>query len=220
MKKVFIALFLICLFNQPNSYAEMKMVGSSPPTFFSGISTQTLEFSSQPSSLGKQRRTNWCWAASIQMVLNYYDIPVSQEQVVSQMFGGYLPNATASSQQVLQAVNGWGITVYGQPKIIRAMNIANLSVNRKNKIIIDSLREDKPLIIGLAPRSGQTGHAYVLTAIKYYFPSKNSPEYNNKKAVVDKVVLRDPWPLSPSKITMSGKEFFQRAFLCAKISVD
>src|SRR5580692_9673449 len=43
-----------------------------------------------PESMGRQRRENWCWAASVQMVLNLAGLQVTQEQVVARIFGGDL----------------------------------------------------------------------------------------------------------------------------------
>ena len=34
-----------------------------------------------------QRNTEWCWAASIQMLFNYYGIDISQEQIVARSAG-------------------------------------------------------------------------------------------------------------------------------------
>ncbi|HEY0896638.1 MAG TPA: papain-like cysteine protease family protein, partial [Sphingobacteriaceae bacterium] len=33
-----------------------------------------------------QRNTEWCWAASIQMLFNYYGVDISQEQIVARSF--------------------------------------------------------------------------------------------------------------------------------------
>src|SRR5690606_1346325 len=50
------------------------------------VGVPTSDFSAI-ATFGKQRNTNWCWAACIQMVLNYYNIPVAQEQIVKRTLG-------------------------------------------------------------------------------------------------------------------------------------
>jgi len=48
----------------------------------------------------------WYWAASIQMVLNYHGLYVTQEQIVQRVFG--LPLDTpAYLQHILYALTGW-----------------------------------------------------------------------------------------------------------------
>src|ERR1700728_4718200 len=37
-----------------------------------------------------QQQDEWCWAASIQMILSYYHIPVTQEMIVNQIKGGLI----------------------------------------------------------------------------------------------------------------------------------
>ena len=50
------------------------------------IGINSGEFNSL-TTFGKQRSLNWCWAACIQMVLNFHRIPVTQEQVVKKTLG-------------------------------------------------------------------------------------------------------------------------------------
>jgi hypothetical protein len=41
-----------------------------------------------------QQQDEWCWAASIQMILNWYHIPVTQEMIVNQIKGAPIPLRT------------------------------------------------------------------------------------------------------------------------------
>ncbi|MGH7602471.1 MAG: C39 family peptidase [Gemmatimonadaceae bacterium] len=36
----------------------------------------------------EQANSNWCWAASIQMILNYYGISIKQQEIVGRSYGG------------------------------------------------------------------------------------------------------------------------------------
>ena len=52
------------------------------PTLTVGIPTETFNFVAST-----QRSTNWCWAASIQMTLNYYGVAITQEEIVARTYG-------------------------------------------------------------------------------------------------------------------------------------
>lgn len=52
----------------------------------------------------EQQKDNWCWAASAQMVGDYYGTNRSQAQIVYQIKGSYA-DATASDSEATQAVN-------------------------------------------------------------------------------------------------------------------
>jgi len=51
-----------------------------------------------------QNNSQWCWAASIQMVLNGYGVNINQEQIVARTYGidpyGNLPNWPGSFQAI------------------------------------------------------------------------------------------------------------------------
>ena len=57
------------------------------------------------------------------------------------------------------------------------------------------------------------GHAYVLTAVYYSVNQYNQP-------IFDKVVLRDPWPDSPSLQEMPRQEFQSKLILAVKVYLE
>jgi len=61
-----------------------------PGLYCAGIPSKDFKYRAAPESSGRQRQTNWCWAASIQMVLNFHGVDVTQEEIVQRIFGTLL----------------------------------------------------------------------------------------------------------------------------------
>src|SRR4051812_45564163 len=72
-----------------------------------GIPTASFNFAS-----AAQLRTEWCWAASVQMILNWYNIPVKQSDVVGRIYGRPV-DAAASEDAITVALSG---TAYDRTK--------------------------------------------------------------------------------------------------------
>lgn len=64
----------------------------------------------------QQRQSNWCWATCSSVILQRYGINASQEDIVRYIKGG-LYNQTATAQEMLQAVRGYGLraSLFGVP---------------------------------------------------------------------------------------------------------
>ncbi len=133
-----------------------------------------------------QRNSNWCWAASIQMVFNYYGINISQEQIVARSYGtdpsGSLPNWTGSFEVISANLNNWNVDNSGrQYQVTSYLNWGAPTPS----YLVDELTNQRPVLIGYA--SGpNSGHAVVITALSYY-PSPYGPQ-------IQSIVVRDPWP--------------------------
>jgi hypothetical protein len=69
--------------------------------------------------------------------------------------------------------------------------------------LIDDLAFRYPVIVGLDMPGQNMGHAYVLTAIFFYY------DQNQRKVPVE-VVLRDPWPKNQSRTVLKWNDFFNR----------
>ena len=143
-----------------------------------------------------QKNSQWCWAASIQMVLNYYGIAISQEQIVARTYGtdpfGNLPNWAGSFEAITANLNNWSVDNMGRPYTV----MASLNWGAPTPIILlQELSEGRPVIMGY--RSGpNSGHAVVITAASF-LPSPQGP-------IIQTVVVRDPWP-SPQNIAYRGR---------------
>ena len=166
-----------------------------PNLWMAGLTTPTVEALSASETWGRQRRQNWCWAASVQMILNIAGIRVSQEDVVERIYGGDLDRG-GTSQQILDALTGWAPTISGTTALLNPLPLTN------DPDMIDDLSLGWPLVVGLRNSDG-SGHAEVITAVKYGVQADGSPAFQS-------VVLRDPWPYNPSRVEMPWPEFANR----------
>lgn len=95
-----------------------------------------------------QEKDNWCWAACIQMVLQYNGIWQSQSDIVRQVYGSPY-NWTASGNEIAEAFNEWN-----------GFRVRSLTTKTPQSFI-DEIAVGNPLIIG------HEEHAYLLTHIYY-----------------------------------------------------
>lgn len=143
-----------------------------------------------------QNNSQWCWAAAIQMVLNYYDVDITQEQIVARTYGtdpyGNLPNWPGSFQAITVALNNWSIDNDGDPyQVMASLNWGAPTPS----ILLSELQAGRPVIVGYS--SGpNSGHAVVITAASFTSSSIGP--------IIQSVVVRDPWP-SPMNIQNSGR---------------
>jgi hypothetical protein len=144
-----------------------------------------------------QQRTNqWCWAASIEMAFGAFGFLVPQELFVSQTYGG-LVNMPASNESILSSLNRTYIDLRG--KRFQAIGEVIAPGPMALAQMMQDLAFNCPMI--LCYKTGQmTGHATVLTAINYTQDSYNQMRLNH-------VIVRDPWPLSPSKRPLTPQEW-------------
>lgn len=160
---------------------------------------------------GKQHSMNWCWAACIQMILNYNSIPVLQEQIVKRTLGKLI-DQPADPALMFKALNGWEVDVYGR-KVLVSSNFYSTDLNE----ITEFLNTKKPLIVGLQQENSQIGHAYVLIGIFYETILKNSGEKTYRP---HSVILIDPWPDNNSINDMSWDEFVGRLSVSYKVWIN
>jgi ABC-type bacteriocin/lantibiotic exporter with double-glycine peptidase domain len=184
-------------------HAEIDRVG--PNLFVAGVRTDQFAYFAAPESGGRQRQQNWCWAASVQMILNYHGLFVTQEQIVQRIYGGQI-DASAQPPQILTALSGWAPDARGRFSAIYAS-----PYTFSGSQIVQDLAKRWPLIVGLQ-NPGGGGHAVVLTAVYYSVDQWNNPIFQS-------VVLRDPWPGNPSRQEMSWAEFQQRVTFMAHVYV-
>ncbi|HSK72543.1 MAG TPA: papain-like cysteine protease family protein [Pyrinomonadaceae bacterium] len=201
MKNLLLGLVILFTFS---SISKGGVTQLGPNYFVAGVHTKKFEFYAAPQVHGKQRQSNWCWAATTQMVLNYHGLYVQQEQVVQRIFGRQV-DSPASPNQILTALSGWAPDNRGGYSAIIASSYVSVTD------MINDLAYEYPLIVGTS-NSGGTGHAYVLTAVFYSFDGYGRP-------IVDKVVLRDPFPTSPSRQEWTGQTFSSRVNFIARVHI-
>jgi Papain-like cysteine protease AvrRpt2 len=138
-----------------------------------------------------QRANEWCWAASIQMILNWYRLPVDQSQVVARNFGAPI-NQPGTDQQISASLNTWAIGVNGRTFAIRSVTAPGPP---SATVLIQELNQQHPILLTFAT-GPFNGHAVVITGARY-FPTNQGP-------IIDSIIIRDPWP-SPENIQNKGR---------------
>lgn len=143
-----------------------------------------------------QKNSQWCWAAAIQMILNYYGVSISQEQIVARTYGtdpyGNLPNWGGNLQNITANLNNWNVDNYGRHYSVMASLYSGAPTPT---ILLEELSHGRPVIIGY--KSGpNSGHAVVITAASY-ISTPNGP-------IIQSLIVRDPWP-SPENIRTAGR---------------
>jgi hypothetical protein len=215
MRTRFFSFILIIVFIADWSVASAQSCSQIGPNYFScGVPTQEFEFMrAQSMNGGSQLQSNWCWAACVQMVLNYHGLQVSQQDVVRRIFGPGEPNNPAHEPQILAALSGWAPDARGgYSQIFAQGGFTPLEQ------IIEALAYKWPLIVGLRNPNGGVGHAYVMTGI-YYTVQVNA--WGNPVGYIpDRVILRDPWPGNLSRQEISWYEFQQRCMMAVKVWVS
>ena len=153
-----------------------------------------------------QDNTYWCWAASAQIVLNYYDIAISQKEIVQRILGydseGELPNQGVTLETIHHCLNYIGEDTLGQQYKVHASMGKGAPIPAK---LIEQLSQQKPVIVGYGTPDG--GHVVVVTAVKYVL-TESGPKILG-------FVVRDPMPdqtysMNNGKIEYPGKYFARR----------
>lgn len=202
---IFFLAVLFCVAS-PASVSSQNIIQLGPNYYSAGVPSADFEFY----AVDRQRSQNWCWAACIQMVLNYHGLYVTQEDIVTRCYGS-LVDRPGGALQMFTALNGWAYNVYGGISYIYTNDYPTNAAE-----IQGMLANNWPMIVGLNT-GGPVGHAYVLTAIYYSYTYDNWGNING--VYPDKVVLRDPWPFNPSRVEMSWTEFAMRVNSCFKVWV-
>ncbi len=147
-----------------------------------------------------QKTPMWCWAACIEMVLRYYNIEITQEDVVYRTYGidaaGNLPVFGAKAPEITRNLNNWSFDRNGKPYVVRA---ALFPGTPRNEIVIDHLKSGRPIILGYGP-DPDSGHVVVLTALSYVVDQYGRP-------YVTTLIVRDPFPDNWGLMDRGRKEY-------------
>lgn len=165
-------------------------VAKSQQSIYVGIPSNKINYYAS-----SQRNSNWCWAASIQMIMNYYGIDITQEQIVSRSYGrdpyGNLPNWTGNLKVISANLNNWSVDNSGRKYSVQSSLYSGAPTP---SYLIQELSEQHPVLIGY--RSGTGGHAVIITAVSY-ISTASGPR-------ILSIVVRDPWP-SQTNINNRGR---------------
>src|SRR5260370_10512080 len=159
-------LVLACLAKRP-------VAPPAPPSpTYIGIPTPVADFVA-----AAQAQDMWCWAACIQMILNFYGIPITQDEIVTRVYG-YPINEPATDDVISASLNGWGINAQGRRFVVRSYVASGPPTA---PVLTRELINGRPIL--LAFHSGASiGHAVVITAS------------SRIGSFVSSVVYRDPSP--------------------------
>jgi hypothetical protein len=131
----------------------------------------------------QQRHSEWCWAAAISMLFSYYQHPVSQERIVTSLYGRLVNLPSGPSLNIAARLNSPWIDDHQQsfkPTVSGAYDFDAGVLTITNAWLVNELDQDRPFIIGT------NGHAVVVTAIRF-IPTQPQP------TIVGMGVF-DPWP--------------------------
>ena len=175
-------------------FAQGKIYKIGSNDYAAAVKTEQFVF-----SVARQNSQNWCWAACIQMVLQYQGLKVDQCEIVKKGLGmNSCIDSPADCYTIKQGVEGWYIK---GKRIVAETSISKYADHSYD--LVDQLAFKYPVIIGLNLPNQVVGHAYVLTAVFFQYDS-----WGNK--IPYKVVLRDPWPHNTSRQEFEWQDFISR----------
>ncbi len=161
--------------------------------------------------VARQRKSQWCWAASISGIFSQHGFKVSQEIIVDEIYGGdvNLPAwgptiASATSRSWVTDGESVSRSFDADCQVLLDSQFGVRDLYTAN-VVGEELASGNPLIIGCV------GHAMVLTAITF-------DQFNNGTYNIVEAIVRDPWPGNPSKRMLTAQEWWGTQFL-AKVEV-
>jgi hypothetical protein len=131
----------------------------------------------------QQKDSQWCWAAAISMLFSYYDHPVTQERIVTSLYGRLVNLPSGPGLNIaLRLNNAWTDENRNafKPTVSGAYDFDAGVLNLTNGMLVGELDRDRPFIIGT------NGHAVVATAIRF-IPTQPEP-------TIVSIGVFDPWP--------------------------
>jgi Papain-like cysteine protease AvrRpt2 len=147
-----------------------------------GIPSETFDFIAVT-----QQQDMWCWAATVQMLLGYYGIQLTQEQIVARVYGQPF-NELGSDDAISASLNGWGRTAQGNHVVVESRVIAGPPAP---DILFQELSKGRPVLL-IFNAGFSVGHAVVVTAASAM-----------SRQVVS-LVYRDPAP-TPDSLKNHGR---------------
>jgi hypothetical protein len=132
-----------------------------------------------------QKNSNWCWAANVQMIFNYFGFPKDQQSIVRSVYDsdkdGVLPDYRASDGQITQLLKMSNTDNNG--------NVCSIVPNYNggfpdDSVIVSNLNLQCPIVFAYY-NVPKIGHVCLLTGINYVIDIKGKME------ILD-LVLADP----------------------------
>lgn len=171
---------------QPMQYGPAYWGG--PAVALGQVCTSEVDFRSfYQRAADTQKQSQWCWAAVISMIFNYYGHPVQQARIVKDAYGSIVNMPAVNGLVIANQINRQWIDDANRrfsAELTSAYDAyAGLNATT-NAFLINELHNERPFIIGTK------NHAVVGTSIQYWrFP-------NGMIGNVGAVGVFDPWPMS------------------------
>ncbi len=135
------------------------------------------------SAFQDQEMPEWCWAACISMLFSFYDHPVSQERIVSEVYGAPVNMPAGYGGVIASQLNRAWTDDNGdrfRARLTAAYDADAGFNNLDNLKLLNELDGDHPVIIGAG------SHAMVLTMMQFV-RTQMGP-------YVQRCGVFDPWP--------------------------
>jgi len=138
------------------------------------------------SAIHTQQCPEWCWAACISMIFDFYGHPIDQAEIVRQTFGNVVCFPAGATRTIGQALSRRYVDSNGDKfmsRVVAAFDPVNGINTLDNSTVVHALANDNPLLYC------NTAHAMVNYSVRY-IPTSPEP-------TVLAVGVIDPWPTSP-----------------------
>ena len=143
----------------------------------------------------QQQCPQWCWAACISMMFDFYGHPLSQAPIVAATYGNVVCLPASTTTTIGSAFTRGYIDERGIPffsRVVAAYDVMNGINAINNQMIVDALNSNNPLLYC------NTHHAMVVYSVTY-MPTAFGPN-------VQRVDVVDPWPFSPRTHALTTAE--------------
>lgn len=184
-----------------SSCGDDPIAPSKTNTTITQTGSQTVEVSMTQlaQAIQTQQCEQWCWAACISMLFNFYGHPLSQAEIVAATYGSVvcLPAGTSTTIGVDLSrtyIDQRGVAF--RSRVVAAYDFMNGINAISNTMIIDALNNSNPLLYC------NTHHAMVVYSVTYT-PTALGPNVQSVRVI-------DPWPFSPRSHELSLTEMVAR----------
>jgi len=138
-----------------------------------------------------QKRPDLCWAASMETILKYYGINITQCEILS-----LLDMTCKSSGSLIATHDQIYSAMYALP--INKGRVMYATLDTRGIDIVEDMKKNRPIMIGLKGE-GQVGHIYVIKRALFYLNKKDFPIFESFELV-------DPWPGREKIVKMNADE--------------
>lgn len=152
-------------------------LGSTAKPITVGIPTSQFNFVA-----ATQAQTEWCWAASVQMILNWYNVPVKQSDVVNRIYHRAV-DAAASEDAITVALSGTAYDRRGRKVRLQAERrrgtpaagelMSEMSLRHPMLVTVHSTRRMLHAVVVTSVETIDGDEGSTITAITFRDPKPN-----------------------------------------------